>query len=450
MLKMKFQQLFQTIKMPMKKRLRAFANNTTMHGFKELYNSKKWWMSFSWLLAVIFCCAFSIYQTYQISVAYSNSRTTMSVYPLSGEAYPLPKISIGVQHWHWINYSKVQEIGITPEMLVVFKSFLGFHISWPKKFDIGETKKALFHIMKMKNLTNIQELATALAYRNPLGLIESGHLADESDDLTFKMIYMLDECIYFMKAEPPYRYWYDRYARGFRIDQRLVHEELAKIYRLYRPYLPEIEVSENGTVASETAGLESKNEARMQYVPLLYIKSTWDPLPIYQGQEYVVSYTIRFYKYLLTSERPCQQYDDQDDPYEQKPYLACESDCEIQANMTFDSVTCFPNDCVWKSENLWPICSNGIMFGDDFDQIDGLFEFQRARTISSDEENKRKAMLNDCIRRRCLPTCEQYAADVSVILPPSSPSQSKLFSEITVRYPITSSILVNEEIEAYT
>lgn len=150
------------------KRFQKFSDDTSIHGFKELYYARrKFWLVF-WFVTV--SCAFGItmFQVYRAIFQYINQPTQTIVVSGSMEEILYPKMKACFLHWiYWLNWEKIYSLNFTKAALLYGMSFLSdtYSTEW---FDVGQAKKSFEDQMEANGIQKLSEFYKLLAKNFPL------------------------------------------------------------------------------------------------------------------------------------------------------------------------------------------------------------------------------------------------------------------------------------------
>lgn len=150
--------------------LQKFSNETTMHGFQELYHAKSFFWKIIWLLALMGAVGVSVYQVYQMARDAIKQPTTTLIQPLLSKMQ-YPPMRFCYTHWmYWVDWNRTVELGFDKPSALYGLGFLSVVIS-ESYFSIPETAKRFRATMKENSMERLIEFYDAVAFPNPPGII---------------------------------------------------------------------------------------------------------------------------------------------------------------------------------------------------------------------------------------------------------------------------------------
>lgn len=148
--------------------LRDFSNNSSMHGFRELYHAKSIFWKTIWFLVILTAIGLSLFQLTQLVISSIEEPTTTVIRPLSGEM-EYPPLSICYIHWsYWVNWSLVEELGFDKKSAFYGFSFFG-DVTSETYFDWIEAKEMFIQMMNNNGFSKLTEFYMKISYENPPG-----------------------------------------------------------------------------------------------------------------------------------------------------------------------------------------------------------------------------------------------------------------------------------------
>lgn len=119
--------------------IQKFSDDTTLHGFKELYYSKSLIWKIIWLVVILAAIVVSVIQVYQSVNTAAENPTTTIIQPLTEDVL-YPPIKICYLHWmYWVNWSSVTSLGFDRNSALYGMSFLSDIVS-ETAFNVSEAK----------------------------------------------------------------------------------------------------------------------------------------------------------------------------------------------------------------------------------------------------------------------------------------------------------------------
>lgn len=150
--------------------LKLFSEQVTMHGFRELYESKSNLWKVIWFLILVFSVGIATFQLYNLFYAVFHSKSTTTVIqPLDGDV-EYPPLKICYLHWlYWINWTAAAELGFDRNSTIFAMSYQDNVVSL-LPFNITETTEKFKNTMKKNNMKSILQFFSAVAFSNPPGI----------------------------------------------------------------------------------------------------------------------------------------------------------------------------------------------------------------------------------------------------------------------------------------
>lgn len=145
-----------------------FSDNSTLHGFRELYHAKSVVWKIIWFCIIGTSIGISTFQLYKLFQSVIEEPTTTIIKPLSTEM-EYPSLSLCYMQWpFWLNYSKAVDMGFDKESTLYGGSFFDAAIS-SDYINWTEAKAKFIATMKKNGFGKLSDFYKAVAYHKPPG-----------------------------------------------------------------------------------------------------------------------------------------------------------------------------------------------------------------------------------------------------------------------------------------
>lgn len=150
--------------------VKTFSTDTTVHGFKELYYSKKIVWKSVWFVILSMAMGLTAYQICTSVQQYIDQPTVTNILPLDDGQLLYPPFSICYTHWSsWVDWKKLRPLNITKSVLYFGLSYLDKVFS-QEVFDMNSTEENFQTMMARNNWTQLSEFYLAIAEDYPITL----------------------------------------------------------------------------------------------------------------------------------------------------------------------------------------------------------------------------------------------------------------------------------------
>lgn len=150
---------------------KKFCDESTMHGFRELFYARSNIFKVFWVLVIICGSALTCFQIYLVVDNYYENPTKTQITLLPDKKQmKYPTYSIKYKHWcDWINLTKVDEMKFDLQTFLYTTAYFNpLYTTLP--MDHSFAVKNLKQIMTDNNITNMYDLALELATKKPMGI----------------------------------------------------------------------------------------------------------------------------------------------------------------------------------------------------------------------------------------------------------------------------------------
>lgn len=148
-----------------KRILQRFCDDTSMHGFKELFYAKSFFWLSLWTILVGGAVAVTSYQIYGSIQQFLDQPTITLIQPATKEDMIYPSLKICYPHWlYWIDWQKAYDMNFTRESILFGMSYLT-DIYSSKRFNVTEAKNAFILNMKLNKLNTIREFYRSISFK---------------------------------------------------------------------------------------------------------------------------------------------------------------------------------------------------------------------------------------------------------------------------------------------
>lgn len=412
------------------RRIDVFSRETTIHGFRELNNSQRWWQKCLWISVIIASAVCFLLHARTQFQSYIDERTAMSVGTMNPqEHYPFPNVMLAIPAWIWMDPRKLAKYNITYEQLTVAKSFLKPKLQYQSDVPLEVAKADLFQKVKSMNITGIRRFFTALAREDAAGLIFDPLTPNHSNEskVSTRALFSGGVCYYILNTTGAYKSLFgSTYSIAFVFD-----------FSVFLGYLKE-HVADGG--AADKKGNDTPSTIE-NVRPWLRSSDFTGQIYVQPGYQYIIHYDIRIYRPLA----PCDKQFDADPLYGRG---GCEYACEIKANVSFNASSCYRYylAVTHYTTATWPLCSKGFYVNKTL--TDYGADQRQYRNLTDWEVKKRDEMLAACVRDECKPPCSHWLTSASftaseIVLEDGSTISN--FSVIEIYYPDRTSVTVMEE-----
>lgn len=428
-----------------------FCDDTTIHGFKELFHARSYFFKFFWLVMILGGSYMTFCQSYQVIRQFQDEPTTTVIKKFDGIPR-YPPMLICYPHWiYWVDIEKVIQFGINRETFLYGMSFL--RISYSNKyFDVSKAKEDFFKFLKEKNFANLTSFYLAIVRESPMGFSFTGEI---NFKVQFNEWFSTELCYSFVAAlDEPFVTQTDgqivldmHFTNVFENEFRhFVTDEELGIY-FYDSFLYE---ADDVVVSAEDLndGNSSENETVFGIQPMLYVDGTDNQLiPDSTYFEYFIKIKADTYQWKSSKQKPCS--------YSKRTYMTsaakyCRRACETSLlvkhagaeKLFVDDVTSDNQTVSFKSEN------HGMKFlGEPDNKSSSPFDL----VVQLSSELGQEMLL---CKSNCLLPCEQWIYDKTILtnLRPVrmrrslQPSQTR----INVQYPSKEKIFLVVEVPTQT
>lgn len=149
---------------------KCFSDNTSLHGFKEVYDAKFAYCQILWLLLIIGSVGMSVYQSYRcmddfLQHPITSQTTLMDAY----DKLIYPDIKICYKHWfQWLNFTKAYHLGFSkPSTLYAMAHLTDVYSD--TVFNVSEAKLDFNSSLESANISNVRSFFNLVANDYPIG-----------------------------------------------------------------------------------------------------------------------------------------------------------------------------------------------------------------------------------------------------------------------------------------
>lgn len=420
------------------KGIEKFCNDTTMHGFKELYYTNSICIRITWILLIVSALGTATYQITNAVQQYQDHPTTTVIQPLDYSPRYTP-VQICYLHWiYWVDWEKALGLGFTKESVLYALSFLTSIYS-TTTFDMGKAKEQFTKTMEQRKLANLTEFYFAIAKDEPPGFISAEGLGNFTKK--FHEYWSNEMCyLAFPKS------LVSQYLTS--INRQTVSMVYNGNYTRSRDHVNLAEYS-HYMFAFLDSQIKSVDLEAHILPPAVAVDGRFDDvlvsLDIYV---YLIKVQMSVQKWKNTEQKPCRQ-----NSIQLTPISDCWQMCQLR-NEIYKTSGCvtFQQAITVKNESFASICQNDIIFFDENDTRlpDVGYNAMNVAALDSTKNESYTVDRENC-NETCLPSCEEwrfdYHIDTKTFL---SESLQNRFTSVKVNYPAPSSILVMNEIDSQT
>lgn len=203
---------------------KAFCNVTTLHGFKDFYDSKHIFKIF-WLSLIIASLVMTCFQVIQVSRGYLENPTATKLEIKTLRLYKFP--DLGVCPSRWANETKVNQLNLSADALIFASSIL-YNVSqrWNKE-KVKAVSKEFFDFLLENNYT-LEEFYVSLMidYQNLFDISMIVHI-NRGISPTYRKQYSASGKFCFVVSFPDIKevvLLYEPFAFRLVYDQNQLHE----------------------------------------------------------------------------------------------------------------------------------------------------------------------------------------------------------------------------------
>lgn len=150
--------------------VQKFSEESTLHGFRELYYAKSIVWKVIWILAILIAIGLSVLQLYGSIVSALEEPTTTTIEPLLQSSPKYPSLKICYLHWvYWINWNTAKKLGFGRSSILYAVSFLNDIVTM-ETFDYEKSKSDFLTTMNKHNFTTLTQFYSAVSDPTPPGI----------------------------------------------------------------------------------------------------------------------------------------------------------------------------------------------------------------------------------------------------------------------------------------
>lgn len=149
--------------------IQDFSDNTTMHGFFELYYTKSVIWKILWFSAIALAIGMTTYQIGHFAEIYLNGPTTTNAQTLSIDPI-YPSLQLCYTHFvYWLDWNRARKLGFDKPAMLFGLSYFNDVFS-EDQFNITEAEKNFKLVMEKNGWSKLAEMFIDISYPNPPGI----------------------------------------------------------------------------------------------------------------------------------------------------------------------------------------------------------------------------------------------------------------------------------------
>lgn len=150
-----------------KMNMKKFSDDTTVHGLKELYYSKKTIWKGIWIIIMSIATGLTIYQVGKSVQRYKDQPMITTIQPLESGKLLYPPLRICYLHWSsWVDWNKVIKLNLSKPVLYYGLSYLDKTFS-QDVFDLNKTEERFNKSMIENNWRYLSDFYMAISEDYP-------------------------------------------------------------------------------------------------------------------------------------------------------------------------------------------------------------------------------------------------------------------------------------------
>lgn len=442
----------------LKESFKRFADNTSMHGFLDVYYAKSWFWIIFWTIAIFGSFAMTAYQIIQAVDQFIHQSGTTVIAAAQKEELVFPPIRLCFVHWiYWVDWKKAIALNFTKESVIFAMSYFTHGFS-STVFDLNQAKNEYLQSLHLNNLSTLSEFYSAVARDPPLSKDDKFVQYFQKTEIVFKLPNIL--FCYIIPETKMYEIILEQNSGSSITDGIELKFSVVDVdYKQMKEYITVEEYSHHialwlNSYSVHQLGADQFHKDLTSFVLPMYLFPNGfskDSVQIFSdNDEYVVRFSVSAHRWKYSATSPCV----------------------TKMKSVFPNDTCFYT-CTSKfitSSCKCPFIDSAAFLGQDLPQNLCSYEIHFISQTEKNEHNKIEEswfqeMNPNCssdfgepLKQKCLNNCDIpcetwfYTMGIAVRSMPNSIRffSNKTVTSVLINYPVSGEIFIATDIDTQT